>query len=99
MNTVSAVRIHPRDNVVTVVDGAVPEDRIRFLTAEGPRELSPREAIPPGHKVATVEIPAGAEVLKYAQPIGTASRLIRPGEHVHVHNVQSRVQGSSGVNR
>jgi len=28
-------------------------------------------------------------VLKYGCPIGTATRAIAPGEHVHLHNVRS----------
>ncbi|HZZ02329.1 altronate dehydratase family protein [Paraburkholderia sp.] len=43
--------------------------------------------IPPGHKVATSDIAAGAPVRRYGQIIGFASQPIRAGEHVHVHNV------------
>jgi altronate dehydratase small subunit len=31
----------------------------------------------------------GATILKYGQVIGRASRAIRPGEHMHVHNIES----------
>ncbi|MET9223721.1 altronate dehydratase family protein [Streptomyces sp. NPDC003300] len=43
--------------------------------------------IPAGHKVAVSPIAAGAEVRKYGEVIGVAARDIRPGEHVHVHNL------------
>ena len=46
-----------------------------------------RQAIPPGHKVARVDIAAGSVVLKYGQTIGIASTDIAAGDHVHVHNV------------
>jgi altronate hydrolase len=46
-----------------------------------------RQAIPSGHKVARVAIPAGGIVLKYGQTIGVATTDIAPGDHVHVHNV------------
>lgn len=45
------------------------------------------EAIPAGHKFATVAISRGEEVIKFGQPIGSASVNIAPGAHVHVHNV------------
>jgi len=34
-------------------------------------------------------------VVKYRQVIGVASAGIRIGEHVHVHNLTSSVQGSA----
>ncbi|KTR03867.1 galactarate dehydratase [Aureimonas ureilytica] len=40
-----------------------------------------------GHKVALRAIAEGQPVLKYGQVIGTASRRIEPGEHVHLHNL------------
>jgi altronate hydrolase len=43
--------------------------------------------IPPGHKVATKAIRAGAPVRRYNQIIGFASRDIAPGEHVHLNNL------------
>ncbi|MDA3644460.1 altronate dehydratase family protein [Saccharopolyspora indica] len=43
--------------------------------------------VPRGHKLATVDIAAGAPVRKYGQIIGFASRPIAAGEHVHTHNV------------
>jgi altronate hydrolase len=48
------------------------------------------DAIPRGHKVASVAINAGEPVRKYGQIIGFASRDIAAGEHVHVHNVEYR---------
>src|SRR5205085_9589778 len=38
------------------------------------------------HKIALQAIAAGAEVTKYGSPIGTASREIAAGAHVHTHN-------------
>ena len=55
----------------------------------GETALCTVEVVPRGHKVALREIAAGEKVLKYAAPIGSATRPIRPGEHVHVHNLAS----------
>jgi altronate dehydratase small subunit len=42
-----------------------------------------------GHKVCIADIPKGANVLKYGQVIGRATRALTTGEHAHVHNVIS----------
>jgi hypothetical protein len=42
-----------------------------------------------GHKIARCAIAPGGKVVKYGAPIGSASTAIAPGEHVHLHNLQS----------
>src|ERR1051326_1826242 len=42
-----------------------------------------------GHKVALRRIGAGEKITKWNCPIGSATRDIQPGEHVHVHNLRS----------
>jgi len=50
--------------------------------------------IPFGHKMAVAEIAAGDPVIKYGEIIGVATTAIRPGQHVHVHNVRSDRAGA-----
>ena len=50
---------------------------------------SPRGDVPAGHKIALVDIPQGAAVVKYGYPIGVATADIRAGEFVHTHNLAS----------
>jgi altronate dehydratase small subunit len=45
--------------------------------------------IPFGHKFATRDIPCHEPVIKYGESIGRATKAIKTGEHVHVHNVES----------
>ena len=45
--------------------------------------------IRPGHKVARFRIAKGAAVIKYGAQIGSATRAIEVGEHVHLHNMES----------
>jgi len=52
--------------------------------------VAARSDIPVGHKMALRDLPAGAPVRKYGQIIGFASVPIRAGDHVHVHNLESR---------
>lgn len=42
-----------------------------------------------GHKLARRAIAPGEKVIKYGVPIGSATRAIALGEHVHLHNLQS----------
>ena len=57
----------------------------------GPASISVRltEAVPLGHKLALTDIAAGQEIIEYGQPVGIATRDIRRGDHVHLHNVRS----------
>jgi altronate dehydratase small subunit len=45
--------------------------------------------VPIGHKLAREAISAGAKIMKYGAPIGSATAAIARGELVHVHNVKS----------
>ena len=47
-------------------------------------------SIPAGHKAAARDISAGSPVRRYNQIIGFATRDIRAGEHVHLHNLAMR---------
>jgi hypothetical protein len=79
------LRLHPNDNVLTVIAPLAAGERIS-IDGE-PVALSAALGI--GHKVAAEAIAAGAKIVKYGAPIGSATRDIAPGEHVHTHNVQS----------
>jgi altronate dehydratase len=77
--------ISERDNVATALETIEPG---RALALNGTR-LTATDRIPRGHKIALRVIRAGESVLKYGNPIGTATVDIQPGEHVHIHNVSS----------
>jgi altronate dehydratase small subunit len=92
--------LHPSDNVATaLVDLApgtivereeTPETPGSGGPAAAPATIEVRSAIPFGHKVALAPIGRGRPVIKYGEMIGLASADIAPGEHVHVHNVDSQ---------
>ena len=46
------------------------------------------DPIPFGHKICLKTINKGEPVIKYDQIIGFASKSIKPGEHVHSHNLE-----------
>jgi len=54
-------------------------------------------SISAGHKFALCEISAGEYIVKYGEPIGQAVVRIRPGEHVHVHNIMSHGKKIKGA--
>src|SRR5437764_5246083 len=70
--------MHERDNVAIVAnDGGLPAGAVF------PSGLMLREHVPQGHKVALVDLPAGAPVLRYNVTIGRALRDIAAGSWVH----------------
>ena len=78
------VLTHLKDNVVTA------KSVIRagtLIELPGGKKIRVRDEIPFAHKIALRKIPKGAAVVKYGERIGKATRLIQPGELVHIHNV------------
>jgi len=49
-----------------------------------------KDDIPYGHKLALSGIKPGDDITKYGECLGEATKAIAPGEHVHVHNLDSK---------
>jgi len=77
------LRLAESDNVAVAL--APMESGVCFDHGGTPITLC--QPVPSGHKIATVPIQAGQNVIKYGQPIGIAKATIQPGEHVHVQNL------------
>ena len=60
-----------------------------FLEDESTVTVKAIQDIPLGHKIALASIDQGMTVKKYGESIGKAVVSIKPGEHVHVHNLKS----------
>jgi hypothetical protein len=82
-------RVHAEDNVATLLDAAAVPGLMSVLNSPSVRAIEAREPIELGHKIALKDIAAGAPVVKYGVPIGSASRAIAAGEWVHLHNCAS----------
>jgi len=52
-----------------------------------------KNKIPFAHKIACKDIDEGDEVIKYNSSIGYATKSIKKGEWVHVHNIDSVGKG------
>ena len=82
-----ALVLNPRDNVATALSALETDQTVYLLGAAGAILL--REPIALCHKFALREIVTGEPIIKYGESIGHATRAIRAGEHVHVHNLVS----------
>ena len=85
MNDPRLLRLHPEDNVLTVIRALEAGDTIHV--EDGPMPVA--VPLPIGHKLAARAIGAGEKIVKYGAPIGSATRAIAAGEHVHTHNLKS----------
>ena len=81
--------LHQSDNVAIALEAFAPNTEVVLLPDRRQRILV-IETVPEGHKFSIFDIHAGEPVIKYGEVIGLATRDIRAGELVHVHNVASR---------
>ncbi|MCR5311487.1 MAG: altronate dehydratase family protein [Lachnospiraceae bacterium] len=81
------IRINPEDSVIV----ALSEIKTGDIVFVGEKSTQAVNNIPAGHKMAVCDIKAGDSVIKYGEPIGKAKCDIHAGEHVHVHNLATRL--------
>lgn len=85
-----AMQVDKGDAVATLLDDAQAGE----VVEAGGRVLTVRAGVPRGHKIAVAPVAAGAPVIKFGFPIGTATEAIAPGDHVHSHNVATALAGT-----
>lgn len=94
----NAVIIDERDNVVVATYELKAGDEVTYpLPSGGEGHLMAVQDIPLFHKIAREDIDKGEKVVKYGEYIGVATRDIKAGEHVHVHNVESTDAVKAGM--
>jgi len=74
--------LNKNDNVAVTTFSISPQTKI---ADQGIVSIDP---IPFGHKICLKPINKGEPIIKYDQVIGFASKSIKPGEHVHSHNLE-----------
>ncbi len=79
------IRLSAEDNVAVAIRNIAAGAEVEV---DGLR-LVARDPIPFAHKMALRPVRAGEKLIKYGVPIGSATRAIEPGGHVHVHNIKS----------
>ena len=78
-----------KDNVATVI-GKVPKGaQVELLAGRKRSRMTVKQGIKFGHKIAIKSIAPGDTIWKYGYSIGRATQAIKPGEHVHIHNIES----------
>jgi altronate dehydratase small subunit len=84
-----AVVAHANDNVATAVKD-LKEGQEVMVDVDG-KEVKVKllNDVLFGHKFALKDISKGENIIKYSEVIGKATQLIKMGEHVHVHNIES----------
>ena len=83
--THNAVVIGANDNVAVALCDIKAGESVSCTTAMAP--------IPAGHKIAIKPIAKGENIIKYDNPIGYSTAFIKPGEHVHTHNIKTNLSG------
>lgn len=86
--------LDPRDTVAVAVTPLQPGKVVEAVRGDGAVRVTVDGLIPFGHKIAIAQMDAGDPVVKYGEVIGYALAAIRPGQHVHVHNVRSDRAGA-----
>jgi altronate dehydratase small subunit len=81
-------QVNLADNVATMLDDVEAGARVQVL-GDSDRVVESRGPISMGHKIALIDIGPGESVTKFGVAIGHASRAIRAGEWVHLHNLVS----------
>lgn len=82
-----AIIVNPDDNVAVVKNETLPGMAVVLPDGE---TLVVRDAVAPGHRFATSDIPSGEFVLQYGQPIGTSLGILK-GEWVTHDNMTDDV--------
>ena len=91
----NAIRINSTDNVAVALAPLAAGEALDFgaAGAAAGAPVTACEDIPRGHKVALADLPTGACVVKYGQPIGTLTADVPAGGWVHTHNLATDLSG------
>jgi altronate dehydratase small subunit len=94
--TPSAFRVHAGDNVATLLGDAAAGSQVSVAGPGAKTQLTTREKIAMGHKIALTSIGEDEAITKFGVVIGMAMRRIEAGEWVHLHNCRSQLDERSG---
>lgn len=84
-----AVVVHENDNVATSLQDLKRGEEVILEVGGKKYNVILLNDIPFAHKFALKDINVGESVVKYGEIIGKATKPIKKGEHVHVHNIES----------
>ena len=82
-----------KDNVGVIVVEKVIKGQDCFcwiMENDTSKDIKSEAEIPLGHKIALQDFKEGDTIIKYGHDIGKVVKLIKKGDHVHVHNVKTK---------
>jgi len=82
-----AIRISPKDNVAVALQ---PLEQGQTIQVDE-LSITMKSSVKRGHKFAITEIAKGKDIIKYSMPIGYALKDIEAGEHIHTHNIKTKL--------
>jgi (2R)-sulfolactate sulfo-lyase subunit alpha len=82
----------PDDDVGVATMDLAAGEVVQAVTLEGDpvSEIRLADDVPLAHKVAMRAMDAGHDLIEYGRAIGSTSKDIAAGAHVHTHNLRSR---------
>ena len=92
MSDILALKVNDKDNVATIFSNDVKAGMTVSIRDKKGNSVSETllADIPYGHKVAVKPIAKGEPIVKYGEEIGVATKDIKTGDYVHVHNLDSQ---------
>ncbi len=84
------IKINSADNVAVCIEAGKMGELIQIEK----QAIELLDDIETGHKVALYPIEKGQAVIKYGEPIGTATESIESGKHIHSHNLKTNLSGT-----
>lgn len=84
---------HKTDNVgVVVVEGLRAGSKMLGVVIEDNSDfqLTAKDDVPIGHKVALGDLAEGDTIVKYGQDIGRMVKSAKKGDHIHTHNLKTK---------
>ncbi len=85
--SIQAVVLNAKDNVGVALVDLQSGDELDLRVDEQVVRVKLVEPIGYQHKFSVRQIGSGSRILKYGEVIGEATRDIKPGQHVHIHNM------------
>ena len=79
------IQFTKKDNVAVLLEDVNPG---QIICLDG-ADITVRDEIPYGHKIALSDISVGERVYKYGEPVARCIKDIKKGEWFHIHNVES----------
>ena len=87
--TYNTIVINNQDNVATALVQLHKGDQAVYSLNGKDYNIQIIEDIPFGHKICIHDISKDAQIIKYGETIGGATKNIQQGQYIHVHNLES----------